>query len=95
MTLPPDRFPEGRTKCIDGNDHRWQPVSFRFETQLLDTEGRVRIRQPAIDDARVYFVCVPCRSWTYQEMQWIGWRMGSAAELERDGTEGRAGADVR
>ncbi len=46
--------------CIDGDlyAHDWTPLSFVFETQLLDEDGRVRVRQPATDHAKVYCVCM-------------------------------------
>jgi hypothetical protein len=45
--------------------HRWQPLSFRFETQLLDGEGRIIIRQPDLHEANIYVVCMECNTWTY------------------------------
>jgi hypothetical protein len=62
--------------CDDGEEHRWQPVSFRFETQLLDSEGRVRIRQPDIKEGRVYVVCMACRTHTYVVTEWAGYYLG-------------------
>lgn len=63
-------------KCNDGRDHAWQPVSFRFETQVLDEYGRVNIRQPDLDKANVYCVCLGCNSWTYVETKWVGYYLG-------------------
>ncbi|SHI66627.1 hypothetical protein SAMN05444521_8180 [Streptomyces sp. 3214.6] len=60
----------------EDGQHQWQPVSFRFETQLLDERGRVEIRQPSIDEGRVYAVCMPCRSHTYIVTAWVGYFLG-------------------
>ncbi|MFB6512082.1 hypothetical protein ACFCW4_02725 [Streptomyces virginiae] len=57
-------------------EHQWQPLSFVFETQMLDDSGRVVVRQPDIDRARVYAVCMPCRSHTYIETAWVGYFLG-------------------
>jgi hypothetical protein len=64
--------------CVDGTmeGHDWAPLSFVFETQLLDEEGRVRVRQPALDDARVYCVCMKCRGYTYVVTEWVGFFLG-------------------
>lgn len=62
------RTPDGK--------HQWQPLSFVFETQLLDASGRVLIRQPDLDKGRVYAVCMPCRSHTYVETAWVGYYLG-------------------
>lgn len=62
--------------CDDGEKHRWQPVSFRFETQLLDGHGRVRIRQPDLKEGRVYVVCMECRTHTYVVTEWAGYFLG-------------------
>lgn len=69
--------------CIDGDldAHEWQPVSFRFETQLLDGEGRVQIRQPDIEEARVFFICMKCRGWTYGVFDWVGFYLGDPADV--------------
>jgi hypothetical protein len=69
--------------CVDGDmySHVWQPCSFRFETQLLDDMGRVRIRQPDIDEARVYFVCMRCRGWTYGVFNWVGFTLGDPDDV--------------
>ena len=66
------------SSCIDGGHgaHEWQVVSFRFETQLLDEVGRVRVRQPDMDEARVYFICHKCRGWTYGVYNWVGYYLG-------------------
>ncbi|MFJ1653479.1 hypothetical protein ACIOC2_19230 [Streptomyces sp. NPDC088337] len=57
-------------------EHQWQPLSFVFETQLLGAEGRVIVRQPSIDEGRVYAVCMPCRSHTYIVTAWVGYHLG-------------------
>lgn len=64
--------------CIDGgmNSHDWEPCSFVFESQLLDREGRVLIRQPDIEEARVYFICMKCRGYTYGVFNWVGYYLG-------------------
>lgn len=59
----------------DGCDHDWQPVSFRFETQLLDQHGRVMVRQPDIEEGRVYLVCLLCACYTYIDTQFVGFRL--------------------
>ena len=72
--------------CDDGQAHRWQPVSFRFETQLLDDHGRVQIRQPDVKEGRVYVVCMACRTHTYVVTEWAGYFLGgpdySALDME-------------
>ena len=66
--------------CDDGEDHHWQPLSFVFESQLLDKDGRVLIRQPDIDAARVYCVCMACHSHTYIVTEWAGFFVQSPRE---------------
>ena len=56
-------------------DHNWEAVSMAFETQLLDEHGRVQVRQPDLNEGRVYFICRGCASHTYMTTQWIGCRM--------------------
>lgn len=72
--------------CNDREEHRWQPVSFRFETQLLDHEGRVRVRQPDLQQGRVYMVCLGCNSHTYVDTEWVGYFLGGPGD-------GHAGPD--
>ena len=62
------------SNCSDGDlyAHEWQPISFVFETQLLDAEGRVIVRQPKTEKARVYCVCMKCHKHTYIETDWVG-----------------------
>lgn len=70
------------------HEHRWQPVSFVFETQLLDPHGRVHVRQPDIERGRVYLVCMPCRQHTYIETTWAGYYLSydlSEGEAEFSG----------
>ncbi|MFI6317320.1 hypothetical protein ACIBG8_07365 [Nonomuraea sp. NPDC050556] len=69
-------------KCVDGENHLWKPLSFVFETQLLDAYGRVRIRQPKTTAARVYCVCLGCRSWTYVEADWVGYYLGGPEHVD-------------
>jgi hypothetical protein len=57
--------------CI--GPHAWQPISFRFEQQLLDPEGRVQVRQPDPERGRVYVVCMRCHRHTYIETLWAGY----------------------
>jgi len=64
------------TLCDDGQAHRWQPLSFVFETQLLDSDGRVRVRQPDLHEGRVYVVCMECRCHTYVTTEWAGFQLG-------------------
>lgn len=66
--------------CDDGERHRWQPLSFVFETQLLDDTGRVVIRQPDIDKGRVYCVCMTCRAHTYVVTEWVGFYLGGPGD---------------
>lgn len=66
-----------------GCPHTWQPLSFRFETQLLDPEGRVIVRQPDTNEAKVYMVCMRCAQWTYITTSFCGWQQyGSAHRQE-------------
>lgn len=58
--------------------HEWEPAGMAFETDLLEVDGRyirTNIRQPAIDEAKCYFICRNCASYTYMTTQWIGYRM--------------------
>lgn len=63
-------------------EHNWQPVSFRFESQLLDNSGRVQIRQPDLVNGRVYCVCMKCCSHTYIETGYVGYFINSPDLLE-------------
>lgn len=78
------------TVCDDGEPHRWQPLSFVFETQLLDDQGRVQIRQPALHDGRVYVVCMECRCHTYVITEWAGFQLGGPPTLDEDEEGSRA-----
>jgi len=64
--------------------HKWQPISFVFEGQLLDKDGRVLIRQPDLANGRVYCVCMKCCSHTYIETGWIGYYINSPDLLEEN-----------
>lgn len=78
------------TACDDGGDHQWQPLSFVFEGQLLDREGRVLIRQPDTEEGRVYCVCMRCHTHTYIVTEWAGFYIPSPrvqAEEEADDPE--------
>ncbi|MEO3856155.1 hypothetical protein [Acrocarpospora sp. B8E8] len=68
--------------CVDGKEHVWQPLSFRFETQVLDERGRVEIRQPDLIDAHVYCLCWGCRSWTYVSADWVGFQLGGPEQVD-------------
>lgn len=73
------------SKEISGKcEHDWQPVSFRFESQLLDSSGRVQIRQPDLANGRVYCVCMKCCSHTYIETGYVGYYINSPDILESD-----------
>ncbi len=63
---------ESRRAC----KHKWQPLSFVFETQILGAEGRVVVRQPKTEGGRVYCVCMKCASHTYVVTQWSGFYLG-------------------
>lgn len=63
-------------------EHEWQPVSFAFETQLLDDQGRVKIRQPDLANGRVYCVCMKCLGHTYVRTGYVGYYIGSPDDLE-------------
>lgn len=65
-------------------EHQWQPLSFVFETQLLGADGRVHVRQPSIDEGRVYAVCMPCRSHTYIVTAWVGYYLGRPFSEEEE-----------
>jgi hypothetical protein len=69
---------QSATQCpkSPSGEHQWQPLSFVFETQMLDGSGRVVVRQPDLDKGRVYVVCMPCRSHTYIETAWVGYYLG-------------------
>jgi len=56
-----------------------------FETQLLDQDGRVCIRQPDVERGRVYIVCLRCASHTYMSTKFRYRLYGSEDQLE-DGT---------
>lgn len=74
-------------------EHKWQPISFVFETQLLDNMGRVAVRQPDIAVGRVYCVCMECCAHTYIETGYIGYYLNSPDLLEDDGEEADDGGD--
>ena len=64
--------------------HRWQPLSFVFETQMLDKDGRVLAKQPDLARGRVYCVCMKCCAHTYIETAWVGYYLNSPDLLERE-----------
>jgi hypothetical protein len=58
--------------------HTWEPTGMVFETDLLEVDGRyirTNIRLPDTDEAKCYFICRKCASYTYMTTQWIGYRM--------------------
>ncbi len=63
-------------------NHDWKPVSFVFESQLLDKDGRVQIRQPDLTNGRVYCVCMKCCGHTHIETGYIGYYLNSPDLLE-------------
>lgn len=65
-------------------DHTWEPVSMVFETQLLDRQGRVMVRQPDSDEGRTYFICRGCASHTYMTTQFLGVRMYGSEDVLQD-----------
>lgn len=67
--------------------HAWKPAGMVFETQLLDGDGRVIIRQPDLDTGRVYLVCLLCASHTYMSTSWTGYRLyGSEDTTNTEGS---------
>lgn len=74
-------------ECADGSEHNWQPLSFVFESQLLDGAGRVVIRQPAIHEGRVYVVCMGCHSHTYIQTTWVGYWLPPPESPEAQGLD--------
>ena len=81
-------FRPTRSSCVDGDldNHVWQPLSFVFETQLLDDMGRYIIRrQPDIDEGRVYCVCMRCHKHTYIVTKWAGFYL--SGPLDRPAEE--------
>jgi hypothetical protein len=68
------------SKCI----HEWKPLSFVFETQLLDKDGRVLVRQPESNNAKVYCVCMKCCGYTFIETAWVGYYIDSPDLLEEE-----------
>lgn len=76
--------PRGSDRATCGHD--WKPLSFVFETQLLDDRGRVLIKQPALDEAKVYLVCLKCSSYTYMTTKWVSYRLYGSEDQNPDGT---------
>jgi hypothetical protein len=68
--------------------HQWQPLSFVFETQLSDSDGRIHTRQPGMEDGRVYCVCMRCASHTYINTSWCKYHLGGP-ETRPDTEEGQ------
>lgn len=61
-------------------EHEWEPVSMVFETQLLDGDGRVVVRQPDLHEGRVYLVCRACASHTYMTTSFVGYRLSGSQD---------------
>ena len=70
-----------KAQVSDVCKHNWIPLSFVFESQILDPDGRIVIKQPALDNARVYCVCMKCRGHTYIETHWVEYFLGSPDDL--------------
>ncbi|QWY84260.1 hypothetical protein QEO77_gp43 [Arthrobacter phage Zaheer] len=66
-------------------EHKWEPSGMVFETQLLDTHGRVQVRQPDLNEGRCYFICRDCACHTYMARQWIGYRLHGADDAGNGG----------
>jgi hypothetical protein len=66
-------------------EHEWQPVSFRFENQLLTDRGQVVVRQPDPSEGRCYIVCLLCASHTYMSTKMI-YRLYGSEDQNEDGT---------
>ncbi len=64
--------------------HKWQPISMVFETQLLDPQGRVMVRQPDADKAKVYMVCLGCAQHTYMETSWANYRLYGSGDRDNE-----------
>jgi hypothetical protein len=67
------RVDDFRERRVRECDHDFQPVSMVFETQMLDGDGRVLVRQPDLARGRVYCVCMKCHGHTYAETRWVGY----------------------
>ena len=72
-----------KKEISDKCSHKWQPLSFVFETQLLDESGRVQIKQPDLANGRVYCVCMKCYSHTWVNTGYVGYYIGSPDLLEQ------------
>ncbi|URC18095.1 hypothetical protein QEO76_gp42 [Arthrobacter phage Cole] len=81
------RDADGQTKIRAPRacEHEWEPAGMVFETQLLDTRGRVQVRQPDLDEGRCYFICRACACHTYMATQWIGYRLHGADDAGNGG----------
>jgi len=73
-----------------GCEHEWQPISFRFESQMLDAAGRVLIRQPDLEEGRVYCVCMKCHTHTYIVTEFVGYYHVLDRHLNDEGNDIRA-----
>lgn len=84
LDMPFDREYRTPSDCFDGDlyTHTWTPISFVFETQLLDDEGRVLTRQPDTKNARVYCVCMKCHKHTYIVSPWAEFYLTSPIDQE-------------
>lgn len=68
-------------------EHNWEPVSFRFESQMLDRQGRVLIRQPDIEEGRVYCVCMKCHQHTYIVTNFVGYYFVLDEHMDEEGND--------
>lgn len=62
-------WPHSPTVCDDGNPHRWELAN------LASEPGRGRI---------AYLVCMWCHSWTYAEMEDVGFVLVPQREEEQE-----------
>ncbi len=77
-----------RRRIVRNCKHKWQPLSFVFESQRLDALGRVVMRQPDLNQARVYCVCMKCLAHTYYTTAWAGFSLHGPDELEKEDRDG-------
>lgn len=67
--------------CMTGSAHDWKPLSFALETTTRTVDD-VTPREPEAIDARVYAVCLGCRSWTFLNVDYVGYSLGGPAEFD-------------
>ena len=70
-------------------DHAWQPVTFVFETEVMQqgegTDYKPFIRQPDCDKGSVYCVCMACASHTYIETSFIQYKLDGSTSRPKEG----------